>query len=186
MTRKIEFAAMLLTLTVAACQPAEDSSDPSPAVATSIEVNEDSASPLEGAWRLVGIQTITSDGTTTDDTPQESLFLFTEDYYSMGYAQGEERSPLFSDPWNPSETEERERFSLLTVNAGKYELSGSQLVLLPQFALWPVVIGSQETIEFELSGDTLTLTYIDFVGADGSTPPDVEGGAKTLLRLVRQ
>ena len=93
---------------------------------------------------------------------------------------------MFSDSWNPTETEERERFSLLTVNAGGYELSGSQLVLRPQFALYPAVINSQATIEFELSGDTLTLTYVDVVGADGSKPPIVEGGAKRLLRLVRQ
>lgn len=169
MARKIEFAVLLLTLTITACQPTEDS-----------------ASPPVGAWRLVAIQLIAADGTTTGDTPQESLFLFTEDYYSMGYAQGEERSPLFSDPWNPTETEERERFSSLTVNAGTYELSGSQLVLLPQFALWPVVINSQATIEFELSGDTLTLTYIDHVGAHGTKGPLLEGGAKYLLRLVRQ
>ena len=186
MTRKTEFVAMLLTLTITACQPTGDSADPSPAVATSTDENEASVSPLVGAWQLVARQTIAADGTTTDDTPQESLFLFTEDYYSMGYAQGEERSPLFSDPWNPTETEEQERFSSLTVNAGPYELSGSQLILRPQFALYPVVINAQETIEFELSGDTLTLTYIDIVGADGSTPFFLEGGAKTLLRLVRQ
>ena len=135
---------------------------------------------------MVAIQTIAADGTTTSDTPQESLFLFTEDFYSMGYAEGEERSPLFSESWNPTETEERERFTLLTVNAGTYELSGSQLVLLPQFALYPAVVNSQATIEFELSGDTLTLTYVDFVGADGSKPPNVEEGSKRLLRLVRQ
>jgi hypothetical protein len=135
---------------------------------------------------LVAIQTIAADGTATDHTPQESLFLFTDDFYSMGYAEGEERSPLFSDSWDPSETEERERFSFLTVNAGTYELSGSQLVLRPQFALYPVVINSQATLDLELSGDTLTLTYVEFVGADGSKPPDVEGGTKRLLRLVRQ
>jgi hypothetical protein len=104
----------------------------------------------------------------------------------MGYAQGEKRSPLFSDPWNPTETEEQERASLLTVNAGTYELSGSQLVIVPQFALWPVVINGRSTIEYELSGDTLTLTKFNQVGADGVIRPFYAGGGKYLLRLVRQ
>ncbi len=185
MTRKIEFVAMLLTLIMAACQPAGDSAAPLPATDNSTDVIEASDSPLAGAWRLVEIQQIASDGTTTEVTPQESLFLFTKDHYSVGYAQGEERSPLFSDSWNPTETEERERFSVLTVNAGTYELSGSQLILRPQFALWPVVISSQDTYECEVSGDTLTLRNIDFVGADGSKDPILEGGAR-ILRLVRQ
>jgi len=88
MTRRIGFAALLLTLTIAACQPTGDSADPSLAVATSTDANEALTSPLVGAWGLVAIQTIAADGNTTSDTPQESLFLFTEDYYSMGYAQG--------------------------------------------------------------------------------------------------
>ena len=72
-----------------------------------------------------------------------------------------ERFASFADPWSPSETEERERFSGLTVNAGTYEVSGSQVVLVPQFARYPVVINSRATLEFELSGETLALTYVD-------------------------
>ena len=63
MARKIDFAAMLLTLIAVACQPTENSADPS-GVAMSTEENEASGSPLVGAWRLDAIQEIAADGTT--------------------------------------------------------------------------------------------------------------------------
>ena len=49
--------------------------------------------PLEGAWRLTGLVDVAADGTRTDFTPQESLFLFRGDHYSMAYAFGDQRSP---------------------------------------------------------------------------------------------
>ena len=176
MARKTQIAAMLLTLAVMACEPAGGP-----------EATEAPASPLVGAWNLVGSQVAAADGTATVNTPQESLFLFTSDgHYSMAYAVGETASGVFADAWAPTDAEGLERWSGLTVNAGRYELSGSQVVLVPEFALYPVVMNSRATIEFEISGNDLTLTYVDFVGSDGSQPPGVPEGGQTVLRLVKQ
>jgi len=183
MARKIAFAVLLLTLTITACQPTQDSAEPSQA--TSTEADEPAASPLEGAWRLVARHVIAADGTTTDDTPQENLFLFTENHYSIAYASGDERFPLFSERWNPTETEKADRFSSMVVNTGTYELTGSKLVTRPLFALVPGYINGEAEIDYELSGDTLTLTYVNIVSSEGVQISYFAEGNKSLLRLIR-
>lgn len=185
--RAYEHAALACcSLVMVACQPADDSVDPSPPVMSAAAAADETASPLEGAWRLVAIQYIDSAGTVTEGTPQESLFIFTRDYYSMGYSHHEAPSPVFADPWSPTEAELQERFSALVVNAGTWELNGSVLNLRPEFALWPAVIDSRTEIEIELSGDELTLTYLEQVAADGTSDPWYAGGARYVLRLERR
>jgi hypothetical protein len=134
---------------------------------------------------VVAVQDIAADGTITNYTPQESFVLFTEDYYSMAYAVGDERFQMFSERWAPNEAERIERFSSLTVNAGPYHVSGAQLVVKPQFALYPEVITGTSEIEYELSGNTLTLTYFGQVSADGVSHPYYEEGAKYLVQFER-
>ncbi len=62
----------------------------------------DSAGPLEGAWQLTGIVNVAVDGTRTDDTPQESLFLFSGDHYSMAFAYGAP-SPPYAALFTPTD-----------------------------------------------------------------------------------
>lgn len=185
MARTIECVALLLVLPFSACQSAESSAETPSADATVAQRTTASASPLAGVWRLVAIQDVESDGNTVDVTPQESLFLFTDEYYSMGYSFHESPSPVFAEPWSPTDSEMRDRFSSLVVNAGTYELTGSELVLRPEFALWPIVINSEATIEYELVGDELTLVYVNHVGGGGVAHPFYETGGRYVLRLER-
>jgi hypothetical protein len=184
-TPKTLLPIVVLALVLTGCQPAEDSASLSQNAETSAEVEKTPEEALAGAWKVVAIQDIAADGTITDYTPQESFVLFTEDYYSMAYAEGEERFQMFSERWTPNEAEQVERFSSLTVNAGLYHVSGSQLVVKPQFALYPEVMTGTSEIEYELSGDTLTLTYVGQVSGDGVEGPFYEGGAKYVVQFER-
>jgi len=150
-----------------------------------IDTEARSSFPLQGAWRLVAIEYVAADGRATAGTPQESLFLFADGRYSMGYSHHPARSPRFAAPFSPTEAERRERFSALVTNAGRYHLTDSRLVLRPEFALYPSVIDSETRIGVGVSGDTATLTYVDQRTADGVADPYYEGGAKYVLRLVR-
>lgn len=176
---------VLLALVLTGCQPAEDSASLSQDVDPSAEAETTAESALTGAWRVVAIRVVEADGTITDRTPQESFVLFTEDYYSMAYAEGDEKFQMFTERWVPNEEEQLERFSSLTVNAGSYHVSGSHLVVKPQFALYPEVMTGTGQIEYELSGDTLTLTYVGYTSGDGVDHPLYEGGAKYVVEFER-
>lgn len=145
--------------------------------------NEDG--PLEGAWRLTGLVNVAADGTRTDLTPQESLFLFKGGHYSMAYAFGDEPSPAYAEPFTPTDEERVSRFSLMTVNTGTYEVTGSTATLRPLFALVPEFVGGIAEHDFELSGDNLTLTWGRTMSSAGTERAFTAAGGSTELTLTR-
>ncbi len=165
MVSRLKVVASLLVLLVGCEAPAQS----------------DSAGPLEGAWRLTSQVDVAVDGTRTDNTPQESLFLFRGDHYSMAFAYGAEPSPPYTERFTPSDEESVARFSSMTVNTGTYEVSGSTVTFRPLFALVPEFVGGFAEHDYELSGNTLRLTWRRTVAFDGvEAPPFV-----TELTLVR-
>jgi len=140
---------------------------------------------LQGVWRLTDIEYVAADGSVEEGTPQESLLQFAAGYYFMGYSHHETRSQVFEDPWDPTPEEALNRASGLVVNAGRYERTETELVLYPEFAWYPVVVGSRAIIEPTVRGDTLILTYVDQIGVDGASDPYYEEGARYVLRLER-
>ncbi len=146
---------------------------------------QDDTDPLEGAWQLTGLAQVSAEGTRTDLTHQESLFLFRGGHYSMAYAFGEERSPAYGERFTPTDEESLARFGSMTVNAGTYEVTGSTATLRPLFALVPEFVGGSAEHEYELSGDTLTLRWGRTLAADGVESAFSAGGSWTELTLVR-
>lgn len=143
------------------------------------------AGPLEGAWRLTSIVDVSADGSRTVHTPQESLFLFSGDHYSMAYAIGDESTAVFAEPFNPTDEERVARFSSMTVNTGTYEVSGSTATLRPLFARVPEFVGGFAELAYEVSGDQLTLRWRRTVSAAGVENPFTAGGGSTELTLAR-
>lgn len=139
--------------------------------------------PLNGAWRLVAMQLITADGKTIEIPPRESLFLFADGYYSIGYAFGGGGSEAYAERWHPSDSEKVARFGSIIVNTGSYRLSGSKIVARPLFALAPEFVGGEGDFSFVFNADTLDLTWEKSIAFDGLEYPS--GGTVTLLRLVR-
>ena len=174
------WAAAVAMVFILGCQPADEPTDAS---ATPARLAPPDG--LQGAWRLTEIEYVAADGSVTGGTPQESLLYFGAGYYFMGYSHHETPSRVFDDPWSPTPDEALERASGLVVNSGRYELTEGGLLLHPDFAWYPVVVGSRAIIEAEVVGDALVLTYIDQVGVDGVSDPYYAGGAKYVLSLER-
>ena len=145
----------------------------------------DDTGPFEGAWRLTSMVNVAADGTRTDFTPQESLFLFRGAHYSMAFAYAEQPSAPYAVAFTPTDEESLARFGSMTVNTGTYEVTGSTAILRPLFALVPEFVGGSAEHEYELSGDTLTLRWGRTLAADGVESAFSAGGGRTELTLVR-
>jgi hypothetical protein len=139
--------------------------------------------PLTGAWRLVAMHLILVDGKRVEAPTHESLFIFADGFYSIGYAFGDGRSVPYAERWHPSDSEKRVRFSSVIVNAGSYRLSGSQLDARPLFALAPEFVGGEGVFSYSFKADTLELTWERSIAFDGLEYPS--RGVVTHLRLVR-
>lgn len=148
--------------------------------------SEQSASPpdpLNGAWRLATMHLVFADEKRVAVPAHESLFIFADGYYSMGYAFGNSAPVPYAERWHPSDSEKVARFSSMIVNAGSYRLSGSQLYARPHFALAPEFVGGEGVFTYTLQADTLELTWERSIAFDGLEYPS--GGTVTILRLVR-
>ncbi len=124
-----------------------------------------------------------ADGKRIDVPTHESLFIFAEGYYSIGYAFGDAGSAPYAERWHPSDREKIDRFGSVIVNAGSYRLSGSQVEAHPLFAIAPEFVGGEGVFSFALVADTLELKWERSIAFDGLEYPSL--GTVTLLRLVR-
>lgn len=139
--------------------------------------------PLQGAWRVVEMRWVLADGRSVPAPVPESLVIFADGYYSIGYAFGDSVSVPYAERWHPSDAEKVARFSGLIVNAGSYRLNGTQLEARPLFALAPEFVGGRGVFTFAPGADTLNLTWERSIAFDGLEYPS--RGAVTRLRLVR-
>ena len=172
----LRFVFLLLFLATAACQPQAPVEQAVP---------QPERAPLEGAWRFVGGESISASGETTAVSMQESVMLFTARHYSIARSTGEERTAPYAERWTPTDPEQLARMNSIIVNAGTYEATPSSLVTRPLFALVPEFVGGTAEYEYELSGDTLTLTTTNIVSADGIQVPFLAEGGRETLRLER-
>jgi len=139
--------------------------------------------PLKGAWQLVAMHLIFANGKSIEIPSHESLFIFADGYYSIGYAFGDTGSVSYAERWHPSDAEKIARFGSMIVNTGSYRLSGSKLYARPLFALAPEFVGGEGVFSFAFAADTLELTWERSIAFDGLEYPS--RGTVTLLRLVR-
>ena len=139
--------------------------------------------PLNGSWRVVTMQLVAADGTTTDLPAHESLLIFADGYYSIGYAFGGERPAPYAERWHPTDVERIKRFRSILVNAGTYRIDGDRLVARPLFALAPEFVEGRGEFTFRFVGDALELTWEKSFAFDGLEYPSA--GTVTRLRLAR-
>jgi hypothetical protein len=142
-----------------------------------------SPDPLSGAWKLVSIHLIFADGRSIEVPTQESLFIFADGYYSIGYAFGDSGSVPYAERWHPNDKEKVARFNSMIVNSGSYQIRGSQINVHPLFALAPEFVGGKGIFSYTFVADTLELTWERSIAFDGLEYPS--RGTVTLLRLLR-
>ena len=138
------------------------------------------ANPLQGVWSQAAVDP--GDGSPAIDPSQPGLYIFAEGYYSAVFATGTEPRVLAEIAFQPTPEEMVAQHQSIIVNTGTYEISGSVLTTRPIIAKSPGFVGGESTAEFQVDGDTLTLTNRTIVAADGASPPNV-GGSSTWRRL---
>lgn len=82
---------------------------------------------IEGIWQMTEYSFSSPDSSWTNKSPQPSLFIFLEDYYSYMYVSDNEPRPLMPEGATRSTlTDEQFRkiFTGIIANSGKYELAG--------------------------------------------------------------
>lgn len=154
------------------------------AIAPAAAQGQVDAGALEGAWRMVTSETLLPDGSTAPGSPLESLILFSGGHYSMGWAVGTE-STFNRQRFRPTTSEKLTRYDQLVVNAGRYEVEGDGLIILPDFALVPEFVGGRGIFEWEITGDRLTLVWTDIFSADGVRDPATARGFRWRYTLER-
>ena len=110
------------------------------------------------------------------------LYIFAEGYYSAVFAPGAEPRVPSATPFQPTTEEMMAQYQSIIINTRTYEISGSTVTLRPIIARSPAFVGGQQTSEFRIEGNTLTLTETTVVAADG-TPAPGAAGSLTLRRV---
>ena len=162
---------LIVTVACRQAPPSEPVSAPEPTAP---------ANPLQGAWSLTASDP--GDGSPVIDPSQPGLYIFAEGHYSAVFAPGAEPRVPAEIAFQPTPEEMVAQHESIIVNTGTYEISGSTVTFRPIIAKSPAFVGGQQTSEFRIEGDTLTLTETTVVAADG-TPAPGAAGSLTLRRV---
>lgn len=139
---------------------------------------------VQGVWRVSGIERDSDQE--PNHNPHPSLIIFTEGHYSMVWMPTDEAMRAFAKRWSPTDEEKIKRFSEVVVNAGTYEIEGSQMKTFPLVARDPEFVGGYVVYEYNWSEGNLVLTMVDEYSFDGVQHPWVKRGRihLTLSRVA--
>lgn len=125
---------------------------------------------LVGAWRELGREFISGDGSVKADIPRSSQIMYSADGF-MGVINTPSARPRVSEKsprmdLNGVDAEERAQAAAgVVAYAGRYELKDDTLHHTIDAALNPNLVGTTQLRHVTLAGDDLTL----------SAPPDAQG-----------
>ena len=122
------------------------------------------ADTLVGTWRLVSYVTEETESKTTykpfGDNPS-GLITYTSDGYIIYIITDPTRKP----PAEPKATdaEAAQLYRTMVAYAGRYKTDGDKLIVNPEIASSPAVVGTELTYVFEVKGDRYQLKTNPFV-----------------------
>ena len=149
--------ALLAVLLPACAEPADQQAMADEAVTAS--------TGIEGVWKITE-SAGQKDGTDYHITsPQPSLYIFTDGYYSIAFVDGSEPRPLMADTATRltlSNDETRAVFIPYISNSGTWTLNGDVLTTHPIVALWPNFMAGDSAV-YNLAWDNgdLLLTRME-------------------------
>ncbi len=123
---------------------------------------------IKGVWEVQERTAIEGDESSTISDPQPSLYLFTDGYYAIMFVPGTEPRPdlmVVQQQLRQASGEDLvAAFNTFVANAGTYEVSGSRLTRNIVVARIPGAMGVTADWEYEVKGDTLTITATNAAG----------------------
>jgi hypothetical protein len=101
--------------------------------------------------------------TTTNNSPQPGLVLFTGRHYSLMYVEGTQPRKLFADPQRITDAEKIDAFDTFVGHTGTYRIADSVIAMQAVIAKLPNLVQSDLGDSFmrfahQITGDTLRLT----------------------------
>ena len=128
---------------------------------------------IQGVWRVAEVTT-TGPNANTNKSPQPGLYIFTGKHYSLVRDTSLNPRIAIKDSGNVTAPEALATFGPFIAQSGTYDVRGTTVNVTPVVAKFPASgeKHSTSTWDFQLHGDTLSMTYLI-------------GGNATTVRLTR-
>lgn len=136
---------------------------------------------VTGAWKIVEVRTVKSDGRYNSVFPKESQAIFIDNHYNFSCTShtSDKRS------WQLSDSAKLTRFNQSIINAGTYQLKDSILTTKASFAMNPMFVGGLATFKCSFKGDTLILKGLNVLSSDNVLHPVYASGSHIVSKLVK-
>ena len=137
---------------------------------------------LNGAWSIVEVQTVKSNGTRTTVFPKEGVAIFSGKDYSFCWTSHDFKSRS----WALADSVKLNRFNQSIVNTGTFTLKDSILTTNSVFAMTPMFSnGGVAKFKCSFSGDTLILRGLSVFSSDNISHPAYANGSYFVSKLLR-
>jgi hypothetical protein len=136
---------------------------------------------IVGAWKIVEVQTVKSNGTYTSVFPNESEAIFSGNYYSFCWTS----HTSSARNWQMPDSVKLARMNQSIVNTGTYQVKDSILTTRASFAMNPLFVNGLAKFKCSFSRDTLILTGLSVSSSDNISHPVYAGGSHIVSKLVK-
>jgi hypothetical protein len=136
---------------------------------------------IAGAWKIVEVQTVKSNGTYTSIFPSESEGIFSGNYYSFCWTS--HTSSVRN--WQLPDSVKLARVNQSIVNTGTYQFNDSILATKASFAMNPMFVGGLAKFKCSFKGDTLILTGLSVFSSNAISHPIYANGLHIVNKLVK-
>ncbi|TAF92356.1 MAG: hypothetical protein EAZ14_01815 [Runella slithyformis] len=136
---------------------------------------------IDGAWSIVEVQTIKSDGSKTSVFPKESLAIFAGKHYSFCWTSHSSATRS----WQLADSVKINRFNQSIINTGTYELKDSILSTKAKLSMSMMFTDGLAKFKCTLKEDTLVLKGLAVVSSDNILHPAYANGTHFESKLVR-
>ena len=148
-------------------------------------VAQNTASPIEGVWKVTEVQIVGGNNPRTVTTPEPALYIFTKGHYSIMSVNADKPRTVIPQPAaGAGPLTDKDKIALydhwapFTANAGTYSVKGTTVTTRPLVAKNQGVMQGTGglTREFKVEGKTLWLIQKPAAG---------QPGAETRFKLTR-
>jgi hypothetical protein len=136
---------------------------------------------IAGAWKIVEVQTVKSNGTRTSVFPKESMTLFTGNYYSFCWTNHASNTRS----WQMPDSVKLARVNQSIVNTGTFQLKDSILTTKALFAMNSMFVSGIAKFKCSFHGDTLILKGVSVFSSDNIAHPVYASGSRIVSKLIK-
>ena len=166
----------LLVVLLFSCQSSESNTQQNQKINNEVSI--------EGVWKITQIINQTPENQFANPEPQDGIFIFTKEHYSMVWNPNDSRLEDYKNIWKPTDKEKINSYNSINSNSGKYEIKKNKIICKPKLAKIPSFIGGKAIYAFLLDGNYLTLQLENKTSYDGRADKEIKN-YKTTLKLIK-